>query len=127
MQLIKDFTAEHAHDKVEFYIEMVVEEQQNFENLMQHLKNVFQSGKTISELISDFYGWAQKKSMSEDAFVDNLQVLDQKIIARKLEFRKDANEQLKSQYAPKLKDLYYAGIAHSMLQSSDDTQSFTQF
>ena len=78
------------------------------------LKNAFQSGKTISKLISDFYGWAQKKSKSEDAIVDDLQVLVQKIIARKPEFRKDANEQLKSQYAHKLKDPYYPAIAHSM-------------
>ena len=56
--------------------------------------------------------------------MDDLQVLVQKIIARKLEFRQDANEQLKSQYAYKLKDLYYTAIAHSMLQSSDDTESF---
>ena len=37
------------------------------------------------------------------------------------------NEQLKSQYAHKLKDPYYAAIACSMLQSSADTESFTQF
>ena len=54
-------------------------------------------------------------------------MLVQKIIARKPEFRKDANEQLKSQYAHKLKDLHYAAIAHSMLQSLDDTESFMQF
>ena len=47
MQLIKDFTAEHAHDEVEFYMGMVAEEQQTFEGLMQHLKNAFQSDKTI--------------------------------------------------------------------------------
>ena len=56
MQLIKDFTAEHAHDEVEFYMGMVAEEQQTFKGLVQHLKNAFQSGKTISKLISDFYG-----------------------------------------------------------------------
>lgn len=94
---------------------------------MQHLKNAFQSGKTISELISDFYGWTQKKSKAEDSFGDDLQVLVQKIIARKLDFRKDANEQFKSQYAHKLKDPYYAAIACSMLQSLDDTDSFVQF
>ena len=58
MQLIKDFTAEHACNEVEFYMGMVAEEQQTFEGLIQHLKNAFQSGKTISKLISDFYGWA---------------------------------------------------------------------
>ena len=127
MQLIKDFTAEHACNEVEVYMGMVMEEQQTFEGLIQHLKNAFQSGKTISELISNFYSWAQKKSESKDAFADELQVLVWKIIARKLEFRPDANEQLKSQYAYKLKDPYYAAIAHSMLQSLDDSESFTQF
>ena len=127
MQLIKDITAEHACDEVEFYMGMVMEEQQTFEGLIQHLKNAFQSGKTISELISNFYSQAQKKSKSKDAFVDELQVLVWKIIARKLEFRQDANEQLKSQYVHKLKDPYYAAIACSMLQSSHDSESFTQF
>ena len=104
---------------------MVMEEQQTFKGLVQHFKNAFQSGETISELISNFYGWAQKKSESEDAFADELLV--QKIIAKKPEFRQDANGQLKNQYAHKLKDPYYAAIARSMLQSSDDSESFTQF
>ena len=109
MQLVKDFTAECAHNEVEFYMGMVMEEQQTFEGLVQHLKNAFQSGETTSKLISDFYGWAQKKNESEEAFADELQILVHKIIARKPEFRQDANEQLKSQYAHKLKDPYYAG------------------
>ena len=127
MQLVKDFTAEHALNKVEFYMGMVAEDQQTFEGLIQHIKNTFQSGETISEPISNFYGWAQKKNKSEDVFADDLQVLVQKIIARKPEFRTDANEQLKSQYAHKLKDPFYAEIACSMLQSSDSMESYTQF
>ena len=75
MQLIKDFTAEHAHNEVEFYMGIVAEDQQTFEGLVQHLKNAFQSGKSISELISDFYSQAQKKNESEDVFADDLQVL----------------------------------------------------
>ena len=104
MQLVKDFTAEHACDEVEFYMGMVTDEQQTFEGLMQHLKNAFQSGETTSKLISDFYARAQKKNESEEAFADELQILVCKIIARKPELREDANEQLKSQYAHKLKD-----------------------
>ena len=127
MQLVKDFTAEHAYNEVQFYMGMVVDEQQTFEGLVQHLKNAFQSGETTSELISDFYARAQKKNESEEAFVDELQILVHKIIARKPEFRKDANEQLKSQYMHKLKDPYYTAIARSMLQSSGDSESFTQF
>ena len=75
MQLVKDFTAEHAHDEVEFYMGMVTEDQQTFEGLMQHLKNAFQSRETISKLIINFYGWTQRKNKSEDIFADNLQVL----------------------------------------------------
>ena len=127
MQLVKDFTAECTHDKVEFYMGMVTEEQQTFEGLIQHLENAFQSGKMTSKLISNFYGQAQKKNESEEAFVDELQILVHKIIARKPEFREDANEQLKSQYVHKLKDPYYVAIACSMLQSSEDSESFTQF
>ena len=133
MQLIKDFTAEHACGEVELYMGMVMEYQQTFEGLMQCLKNAFQSDKTIytpkaiSKLISDFYGWVQKKNKSENVFVDDLQVLVWKIIARKPEIRTDANEQLKSQYAHKLKDPYYTTTACSMLQSSDSMESFTQF
>ena len=127
MQLIKDFKAECAHNEVQFYMWMVVEEQQTFEGLVQHLKNAFQSGKTTSKLISNFYGQAQKKNESEEAFADELQILVCKITARKPKFRQDANKQLKSQYVHKLKDPYYAAIAHSMLQSSEGLESFTQF
>ena len=127
MQLVKDFTAECACNEVEFYMGMVTEEQQTFEGLTQHLKNAFQCGKTTSKLISDFYDQTQKKNESEEAFADELQILVCKIIARKPEFRRDANEQLKSQYVHKLKDPYYAAIAHSMLQSSENLEIFTQF
>ena len=62
MQANKGFTAEHACNKVEFYMGMVEEDQQTFEGLVQHLKNAFQSGKSISELISDFYGQARRRT-----------------------------------------------------------------
>ena len=127
MQLVKDFTSEHAGNEVEFYMGMVVDEQQTFEGLVQHLKNAFQSGETTSELISDFYARAQKKNESEEAFVDELQILVCKIISRKPEFREDANEQLISQFVHKVKDPYYAVIARSMLQSSENSVSFTLF
>ena len=66
MQLVKHFTAEHACDEVEFYMGIIVEDKQPFEGFVQHLKNAFQSGETISELISNFYGWAKRKNESED-------------------------------------------------------------
>ena len=54
MQLVKDFTAEHACNEVEFYMGMVADEQQTFEGLIQHLKNAFQSGETTSEADKQF-------------------------------------------------------------------------
>ena len=81
IQLAKDFTAERAHDEVEFYMGMIADEQQSFDGQVNHLKHAFQSGETMSELISDFYGQHQKKNESEDAFADDLQILVRKIIA----------------------------------------------
>ena len=96
IQLVKDFTAERARNGVEFYMGMVMDDQQSFDGLVNHLKNAFQLGETVSELISDFYSRHQKKNELEDAFADDLQILVWKIIARKPAFRAEANEQLKN-------------------------------
>ena len=37
IQLVKDFTVEHAQDEVEFYMGMVMKEDQSFEGLIEHL------------------------------------------------------------------------------------------
>ena len=124
--LVKDFKAEHAHDQIEFYIGMVMEDKKTFEDLVQYLKNAFQSGETVSELITDFYIQAQKRHESKDIFANDPQILVWKIIAQKPEFGVDANEQLKKQYAHKLWDPYYMAIAHRTLEMSDRTESFTQ-
>ena len=55
IQLVKDFTPERAHNEVEFYMGMITDDQQTFDGLVNHLKNAFQLGETLSELISDFY------------------------------------------------------------------------
>ena len=106
---------------------MIMDDQQTFDGLVNHLKNAFQLGETVSELISDFYGHHQKRNESEDVFVDDFQILVRKIIACKPSLREEANKQLKCQYAHKLHDQYYAAIACSALQTSDHTESFTQF
>ena len=92
IQLVKDFTAERICDEVEFYIGMITDGQQIFSGLVNHLKNAFQSGETVSELISDFYSCHQKKNESEDVFVDSLQILVRKIISHKPSFRAEANK-----------------------------------
>ena len=127
IQLVKYFTAERACNEVEFDMGMIADDQQTFDGLVNHLKNAFQSGETVSELISDFYGCHQKRNESEDVFANDLQILVRKIKAQKPSFRAEANEQLKHQYAHKLHDQYYAAIACSALQTSDPTETFTQF
>ena len=127
IQLVKDFTTEHAQDEVEFYMGMIAKEDQSFESLIDHLHDAFQSGETLSEQISDFYGWSQKSRETEETFVDNLQVLARKIIAQKPSFHKEANQQLKAQYAHKLWDQYCTAMAHSALQSSPEDESFAMF
>ena len=127
IQLVKDFTAERACNEVEFYMGMIADDQQSFDGLVNHLKHAFQLGETVSKLISDFYSQHQKKNESEDAFTDDLQILVRKIIAHKPSFMAEANEQLKNQYAHKLHDQYYAAIAHSVLQTSNPSDTFTQF
>ena len=76
-QLVKDFTAKHGQDEVEFYMGMVTEEDQSFEGLKDHLHNAFQLGEMLRKLISDFDGRSQKARGAEDTFTDNLQVLAQ--------------------------------------------------
>ena len=46
IQLVKDFTAERACDEVEFYMGMIVDDQQTFDGLVNHLKYAFQLGET---------------------------------------------------------------------------------
>ena len=127
IQMVMAFTAERACNEVEFYMGMIVDDQQTFDGLVNHLKSAFQLGKTISKLISDFYGWHQRKNESENVFPDDLQILITMIISHKPSFRAEANEQMKHQYAHQLHDQYYAAIAHSTLQTSDHMESFAQF
>ena len=127
IQLVKDFTTEHAQDKVEFYMGMVAKGDQSCKGLMDHLHDAFQSGEMLIELISDFYSQSQQTRETEDTFADDLQVLGRKIIVQKTSFHKEANQQLKAQYVHKLQDQYYAAMACSALLSSPEDESFTKF
>ena len=48
IQLVKDFTAERAHDEVEFYMGMIVDDQQTFDDLVTHLKVHFSQGRPLA-------------------------------------------------------------------------------
>ena len=83
---------------------MVAQEDQSFEGLTEHLHDAFQSGGTLSELISNFYNWSQKNRETNDTFTNNMQVLARKIIAQKPSSYLEANHQLKAHYVHKLWD-----------------------
>ena len=102
-------------------------EEQLFQGLIDHLSLTFQSCKTVSSLIADFYKQFQKTRETKDAFADELQILVRKIIARKLEFIHEANQALKHQFVQNLRDPYFGVVARGQCLSSPDSESFTQF
>ena len=55
---------------------------------------------------------------------NDLQVLTRKIIVCKAPFHLEANNQLEAQYVHKLWDPYYTPMAHSVLQSSPEEETF---
>ena len=114
IQLVKDFPTTCTNNKVDFNMGMVVEDQQTSVGIINHLISAFHLAETISELMSDFYSYAQRKNETEDVFTDDLKILVRKIIACKTSFRAEANKQLRHQYFHKLHDQYYAAIAHSV-------------
>ena len=127
IQLVKDYTSKQARSEVEYYLGLTPKEEQSFQGLIDHLSRAFQSCKTVSSLIADFYNWSQKIWETEDAFTDELQVLVRKIVAGKPEFITEANQALKHQYAQNLRDPYFGVMARGQCLSSPDSESFTQF
>ena len=112
---------------MEYYLGLTPEEEQSFQGLIDHLSLAFQSCKMVSSLIADFYNQSQKIQGTKDAFADELQVLVQKIVARKPEFIGEANQALKHQFTQNLRDPYFRVVARGQCLSSPDSKSFTQF
>ena len=75
IQLVKDYTSERARSEVEYYLGLTPKEEQSFQGLIDHLSLAFQSCKTVSSLIADFYNQSQKIWETKDAFADELQVM----------------------------------------------------
>ena len=118
IQLVKDYTSEQARSEVEYYLGLTPKEEQSFQGLRDHLSLAFQSCKTVSSLIADFYNQSQKIRETKDAFADKLQVLVQKIIAWKPKFISEANQALKHQYAQNLRAPYFGVVATGQCLSS---------
>ena len=127
IQLVKDYTSEQARSEVEYYLGLTPEQEQSFQGLIDHLSLAFQSCKTVSSLIADFYNQCQRTRETEDTFADELQILVRKIIARKPEFINEANQALKHQFVQNLRDPYFGVVARGQCLSSPDSESFTQF
>ena len=72
IQLVKDYTSEHAQLEVEYYLGLTPDSKQSFQGLIEHLSLAFQSCKTVSSLIVDFDNWSQKAHEIEDMFADEL-------------------------------------------------------
>ena len=127
MQLVNNFTTDHARLEVKYNLGIYAEEEQSFQGLIDHHTAAFQSGETEKSLIGDFDNHIQKPKESEDVFADEVQILVRKIMTRKPEFCLQANKALKHQYAHNLKDHYYGAIARNYLLTSPKAQHFTQF
>ena len=57
-----------------------------YKELLEHLSMAFQGGDDEANVHAEFYSHAQKLRESEEAFVDELQLLTQKVISKKPEF-----------------------------------------
>ena len=97
IQLIKDYTAESARGVVEFYLDTNCS--WKYHELVEHLRTSFESGKSFSLLVGDFYSCTQRPRETEDQFTDELQILGQKVISVRPSWKQEANEALKTQFA----------------------------
>ena len=79
IQLVKDYTSKHAWLKVENYLGLSPKSEQSFQRLIDHFSLIFQSCETVSSLIGDFYNQFQKSRETEDAFANELQILERKL------------------------------------------------
>ena len=95
-------------------------DEQSFQGLIDHLSLAFQACEMVSSLIADFYNWSQKTQEAKDTFPDELQVLVRKIVAQKPEFKSEANQALKHQFAQNLRDPYLGVVARGQCLSSSD-------
>ena len=63
----------------------------------------------MRQMLTEFYSHAQKLRESEEAFVDELQLLARKVISKKPDFRQNLNATLKQCY---MNQLYTIAVMH---------------
>ena len=118
-------TAESAHPEVEFQLNQCGSNM-SYQDLIQHLSVAFQRGEDEANLLAEFYSCSQKVKETEEAFVDELQILAQKVISKKPDFHLDLDATLKQCYASQLYDRSSASIAKMLLMQMPQ-MTFTQF
>ena len=124
IKLIKEQT-DNAHHEVEFQLDLCGRDIM-YQNLLRHLSITFQGGDDEANLLAEFYSHGQKLKESEEAFVDELQILARKVIIKKPDFGVNLDMTLKQHYASQLLDCNSASIAKTLLVQMQQC-SFTEF
>ena len=125
VQLVKDYISEGARGRVEFYLD--TNSTWKYHELIEHLWTSFESGKTFTSLVGDFYRCIQWPWEMEDQFADELQILGQKVISIRPTWKEEANEACKTQFASRLHDPYLTAMVHNLLKTQGLNMNFTQF
>ena len=125
IQLIKEQTLENTRHEVEFQLDLCSGEI-SYQDLLRHLSITFQGGDDEANLLAEFYSHAQKVKESEEAFADKLQILVQKGIIKKPDFRVNLNSTLKQCYTSQLYDCNSTSIVKTLLVQMQKC-SFTEF
>ena len=125
IQLIKEQTLDKAHREVEFQLDLCGGKI-TYQNLLGHLSVTFQGGDDEANLLAEFYSCGQKIKESEEAFVDELQILARKVIIKKPDFRVNLDMTLKQHYASQLLDCNSVSIAKTLLVQMQQC-SFIEF
>ena len=62
IQLIKDFTSDHAWKSDEFYLDMMPISEEHYYCMVSHLQVAFQTSETLNMVVNSFYSCKQKAS-----------------------------------------------------------------
>ena len=99
----------------------------DYEELIRHIRTLFESGKTLSLLVIDFYSKIQWPWETEDKFANELHILSWKVICMRPSWKDKVDEALKTQFVFQLHDPYLAAMAHNYLKTQGQKMTFTQF
>ena len=102
VQLIREFTESKARQQVDFYLDMTPNP--TTEGVLDHLVSVFSSGEDESSIKSEFYSHKQLARVSEDDYMEILQILAWKIMIMNPAFQAECNGALIHQFANGLRD-----------------------